>query len=86
MRHLDTNPLSLVMAGALLGIAHGVTVLLTSDINTRTISFLTTGNMYTWMYISLLFVDGAAIIGILSAIWWYPLIERIIMDRYTIKD
>lgn len=81
MRELDTHPISLIFAGSLMGVIHGITVWLMTDINSRTASFLATGNVYAAMYISLAFVDGIGILIILSAIWWYPRIERMIISH-----
>lgn len=82
MRELDTNIFSLIFAGSLMGIIHGVTIWLTTDPNTRTLSFMATGNLYTAMYISLALIDGIGILFVISAIWWYPWIERKILLRY----
>ena len=86
MRDLDTSIYSLIFAGSMMGIIHGITVWLTTDINSRTASFLATGNVYAAMYISLAFVDGIGILITLSAIWWYPKIERMIISHAERKE
>ena len=86
MRELDTNPVSLAFTGTILGVIHGITVWLSSDANTRTISFILTGNPYTLMYWCAGFIDVVAVFGVVSAIWWYPWIERKIMDRAERRD
>ena len=83
MRQPDTHPIGLIFVGTVMGLIHGVVVLLTTDPYTKTRSFLTTGNPYTAMYISLAWIDAIGIITIISAIWWYPWIERKIMERMT---
>ena len=73
---MNAKVTSATFYGVILGSIWGLALWLTSDINSRTLSFMNTGDPYFLMKVVMSVMTVVILALIISSVWWITWIER----------